>query len=50
VKDPALIADATSKSFVVEFIAPDFIEGIVRKAYATNPALIKKVRAAYSGK
>jgi hypothetical protein len=26
------------------------IEGIVRKAYATNPALIEKVRAAYSGK
>jgi tripartite-type tricarboxylate transporter receptor subunit TctC len=50
VKDPALIADATSKGFVVEFIAPDFIEGIVRKAYATNPALVEKVRAAYSGK
>jgi len=50
VKDPALISDATSKGFVVEFIAPDFIEGIVRKAYATNPALIEKVRAAYSGK
>ena len=50
VKDPALIADATGKGFVVEFIAPDFIEGIVRKAYATNPALIEKVRAAYSGK
>jgi len=50
VKDPALIADATSKGFVVEFIAPDFVEGIVRKAYATNPALIEKVRAAYSGK
>ena len=29
---------------------PDFIEGIVRKAYATNPALIEKVRPAYSGK
>jgi hypothetical protein len=50
VKDPALIADATSKGFVVEFIAPDFIEGIVKKAYATNPTLIEKVRAAYSGK
>jgi hypothetical protein len=50
VKDPALIADATGRGFVVEFIAPDFIEGIVRKAYATNPALIEKVRAAYSGK
>jgi hypothetical protein len=50
VKDPALIADATSKGFVVEFIAPEFIEGIVKKAFAANPTLIEKVRAAYSGK
>jgi hypothetical protein len=50
VKDPALIADATQKGFVVEFIAADFIEGIVKNAFAANPALIEKVRAAYSGK
>jgi hypothetical protein len=50
VKDPALIADATSKGFVVEFISPEFIEGIIRNAFAANPALIEKVRAAYSGK
>jgi tripartite-type tricarboxylate transporter receptor subunit TctC len=50
VKDPALIADATSKGFVVEFIAPDFVEGIIRKAFAADPTLIEKVRAAYSGK
>ena len=50
VKDPALIADANSKGFVVEFISPEFVEGIVRKAFAANPALIEKVRAAYSGK
>lgn len=50
VKDPTLIADATQKGFVVEFIAPEFIEDIVKKAFAVNPALIEKVRAAYSGK
>jgi len=50
VKDPALIADATSKGFVVEFISPEFIEGIIRNAFAANPTLIEKVRAAYSGK
>jgi hypothetical protein len=50
VKDPALIADATSKGFIVEFITPEFIEGIIKKAFAANPALIEKVRAAYSGK
>jgi tripartite-type tricarboxylate transporter receptor subunit TctC len=50
VKDPELIADATQRGYVVEFIAPEFIEGIVKKAFAANPALIEKVRAAYSGK
>jgi tripartite-type tricarboxylate transporter receptor subunit TctC len=50
VKDPALIADATSKGFVVEFIAPGFIEGIIKSAFGSDPALIEKVRAAYSGK
>ena len=50
VKDPALVADATSKGFVVEFISPEFIEGIIKKAFAADPTLIDKVRAAYSGK
>jgi len=50
VKDPALIADANSKGFVVEFIAPGFIEGIIKNAYAADRALVEKVRAAYSGK
>ena len=50
VKDPALVADANIRGFVVEFIAPDFVEGIVRKAFAADPALIEKVRNAYSGK
>jgi hypothetical protein len=50
VKDPALVADATSKGFVVEFISAEFIEGIIKKAFAANPTLIDKVRAAYSGK
>jgi len=50
VKDPALVADANSKGFVVEFIAADFVEGIIRKAFAADPALIEKVRNAYSGK
>ncbi|MBX9778622.1 MAG: hypothetical protein K2Y71_29985 [Xanthobacteraceae bacterium] len=50
VRDPALVADANSKNFVVEFIPAEFVEGIVRKAFAANPALIEKVRAAYSGK
>jgi tripartite-type tricarboxylate transporter receptor subunit TctC len=49
-KDPALIADANSKGFVAEFVSAEFVEGIVRKAFAANPALIEKVRAAYSGK
>jgi tripartite-type tricarboxylate transporter receptor subunit TctC len=50
VKDPALVADANAKGFVVEFIAPGFVEGIIKKAFAANPDLIEKVRAAYSGK
>ena len=49
-KDPALVADANSKNFVVEFISPGFVEDIVKKAFAANPALIEKVRNAYSGK
>jgi hypothetical protein len=39
-----------AKGLVIEFIAPDFIEGIVRKAYARIPHSSKKVRAAYSAK
>jgi tripartite-type tricarboxylate transporter receptor subunit TctC len=50
VKDPALIADATAKKAVVQFVPPGLIEGIVGKAYAANPALIERVRNAYSGK
>src|SRR5262245_66086915 len=50
VRDPALIADANAKGFVVEFISAEFVEGIVRKAFAADPALIEKVRAAYSGR
>ena len=50
VKDPALIADATARAIVVEFISPAFVEDIVRKAFAADPALIEKVRNAYSGK
>jgi hypothetical protein len=50
VKDPALVADATQRGFVVEFIAPDLVEAIVRNAFAADAALIEKVRSAYSGK
>ena len=28
----------------------EFVEGIIRKAFAADPRLIEKVRAAYSGK
>jgi tripartite-type tricarboxylate transporter receptor subunit TctC len=49
-KDPALLDDARQRGFVAEFISGDFVEGIVRKAFAADPALIEKVRAAYSGK
>ena len=50
VSDPDLIADATDKGFIVEFIAPELIERLIANAYATSPELIAKVRAAYSGK
>src|SRR5215470_15666030 len=50
VNDPELVADATDKSFIVEFVAPELIERLIANAYATSPELIAKVRAAYSGK
>jgi tripartite-type tricarboxylate transporter receptor subunit TctC len=50
VKDPELIADATQKGFEVEFIASEVLDRTIANAYATNPELIAKVRAAYSGK
>ena len=50
VKDPALIADANSKGFVVQFVPASFVEDIIRRAFAADPALIEKVRNAYSGK
>jgi tripartite-type tricarboxylate transporter receptor subunit TctC len=50
VKDPELVADAVQKGFVVEFVAPELLERLIESAYATNPDLIAKVRAAYSGK
>jgi len=48
--DPELVADATDKGFIVEFVAPELIEQLIANAYATSPELIAKVRAAYSGK
>src|SRR5262249_40469103 len=50
VKDPELVADAEQKGFVVEFVAPEVLERIITTSYATDPELIAKVRAAYSGK
>ena len=50
VKDPALVADATSKGFVVQFVSASFVEDIIRRAFAADFALIEKVRNAYSGK
>ncbi len=50
VKDPELIADATQKGFVVEFVRPELLDQLVKNAFATDPELIAKVRSAYSGK
>jgi tripartite-type tricarboxylate transporter receptor subunit TctC len=49
VKDPALVADAAAKSFLVHFVSAQAVEDIVTKAFATDPALIEKVRKVYSG-
>jgi tripartite-type tricarboxylate transporter receptor subunit TctC len=50
VQDPELVADAAQKNAEVMFVAPDVVETLIKNAYAANPELIVKVRAAYSGK
>jgi hypothetical protein len=50
VQDPELVADAAQKNAEVMFVAPDVVETLIKNAYAANPELIAKVRAAYSGK
>jgi tripartite-type tricarboxylate transporter receptor subunit TctC len=49
VKDPALIADADAKGFLVNFVSAAALEEIVTKAFVTDPALVEKVREVYSG-
>jgi tripartite-type tricarboxylate transporter receptor subunit TctC len=48
--DPEMIADAGQKGFDVKFVPPDFVERLIKGAYAADPELVKKVRSAYSGK
>lgn len=50
VKDPALIGEAEKIGIKIEFTSPGQIEGLLRATFATDPALIEKVRNAYSGK
>ncbi|MCC6889473.1 MAG: hypothetical protein IT536_13140 [Hyphomicrobiales bacterium] len=50
VKDPALISDAAKTGMDVEFISSARIEKLLKETFATDPALIEKVRNAYSGK
>ena len=50
VKDFALIGEAAKTGMKVEFISPARIEDNLKATFATDPALIEKVRNAYSGK
>jgi tripartite-type tricarboxylate transporter receptor subunit TctC len=50
VKDPALIAEAEKMSSTVTFVSSGQIEDLLKATFATDPALIEKVRNAYSGK
>lgn len=47
--DPDLIADARQKGFHVTYVPPELLSSLVSGAYGADAALIKKVRAAYSG-
>jgi tripartite-type tricarboxylate transporter receptor subunit TctC len=49
VKDPALIDEAAKTGMEVEFISPARIQQLLRDTFDTEPALIEKVRNAYSG-
>ncbi len=48
--DPDMIADAVGKGFELKYVPPLLIENLLAKAYGASDALIRKVRAAYSGK
>jgi hypothetical protein len=48
VKDVALMDEAAKTGMEVEFISPARIEKLLRDTFATEPALIEKVRNAYS--
>jgi hypothetical protein len=50
VEDSALIGEAAKTGMKVEFISPARIEDNLKATFATDPALIEKVRNAYSGK
>jgi tripartite-type tricarboxylate transporter receptor subunit TctC len=49
VKDTALIGEAAKTGMDVEFISSARIENLLKDTFATDPALIEKVRNAYSG-
>jgi tripartite-type tricarboxylate transporter receptor subunit TctC len=50
VKDPALIAEAEKMGATISFVSSPQIEALLKTTFATDPALIEKVRNAYSGK
>jgi hypothetical protein len=45
VKDPELLEEAHKSQNNIRYTPPDRMEEIIARAYATNPALVQKIRS-----
>jgi hypothetical protein len=49
VKDAALIGEAAKTGMEVQFISSGRVEKLLKDTFDTDPALVERVRNAYSG-
>jgi tripartite-type tricarboxylate transporter receptor subunit TctC len=49
-REPALVAEAAKSGNTVVYVPPEEITDLLRAAYATDPALVTKLQAAFLGK
>ena len=49
-RDPDLVAEAVKSGNTVVYVPPEEITELLRASYATAPALVTKLQAAFLGK
>jgi hypothetical protein len=49
-REPELVAEAAKSGNTVVYVPPEEITDLLRASYATDPALVTKLQAAFLGK